>query len=113
MKPVSFVFAALLVLPSTAVAQAGDFQIVNGTQSALGSLTIRRAGTSDWRPLAAAPSPGAKSNVAFKDEDCAFDIQAKVAGSAVTWAGVNLCEVKSLTLRRDDAAGPWVDYDGH
>jgi hypothetical protein len=34
-----------------------------------------------------------------------------VAGSAVTWAGVNLCDVKSVTLRKDDSAGAWVDYD--
>ena len=30
---------------------------------------------------------------------------------AVTWAGVNLCDVKSVTLNRDAAAGAWVDYD--
>jgi hypothetical protein len=29
----------------------------------------------------------------------------------VTWAGVNLCDVKSVTLKRDDSAGAWVDYD--
>jgi hypothetical protein len=28
-----------------------------------------------------------------------------------TWAGVNLCGAKSVTLKRDDSAGPWVDYD--
>lgn len=56
---------------------------------------------------------GEKAKVPFKDEDCAFDIQAKVAGTgAVTWTSVNLCEVKSVTLRRDGAAGAWVDYDG-
>ena len=39
----------------------------------------------------------------FTDPDCAFDIRANVAGAGpVTWAGVNLCDVKSVTLKRDD-----------
>ena len=64
------------------------------------------------KPLGAAPAPGARSEVAFTDPDCAFDIRANVAGSGpVTWAGINLCDVKSVTLKRDAAAGPWVDYD--
>ena len=37
--------------------------------------------------------------------------RANVAGGPVTWAGVNLCDVKSVTLRRDSSAGAWVDYD--
>ena len=50
--------------------------------------------------------------VKFADPDCAFDIQAKVPGAGpVTWAGVNLCAVKSVTLNRDGSAGAWVDYD--
>jgi hypothetical protein len=48
----------------------------------------------------------------FSDPDCAFDIRATVAGGGpITWAGVNLCAVKSVTLNRDAAAGAWVDYD--
>ena len=48
----------------------------------------------------------------FSDPDCAFDIQAPIAGAGpVTWAGVNLCDVKSVTLKRDPQAGAWVDYD--
>ena len=48
----------------------------------------------------------------FSDPDCAFDIRANVAGSGpVTWADVNLCAVKSVTLNRDGSAGAWVDYD--
>ena len=48
----------------------------------------------------------------FNDPDCAFDIRGEGAGHGpVTWAGVNLCDVKSVTLNRDGAAGAWVDYD--
>jgi hypothetical protein len=116
MGPKTYLLAAFCVAiasPGPAVAAAQDFLLVNGMEVALGDVTIRRAGTQAWQPLAASSAPGAKAKVPFKDEDCAFDIQAKVAGSgAVTWAGVNLCEVKSVTLKRDGAAGPWVDYDG-
>ena len=48
----------------------------------------------------------------FSDPDCAFDIRANVTGAgALTWANVNLCAVKSVTLNRDGTVGAWVDYD--
>lgn len=107
------VAAAIGAVPLPANAEAGDFLLVNGTEVALAEIAIRRAGTDSWRPLGTSSAPGARARVPFKDEDCAFDIQAKVAGGGpVTWAGVNLCEVKSVILRRDGAAGAWVDYDG-
>jgi hypothetical protein len=102
---------ALSATPAIAGGGAANFTIVNGTIIALGDLTIRRAGSSDWKPLGASPAAGSSGPVQFKDPDCAFDIRANVAGGPVTWAGVNLCDVKSVTLRKDDAAGPWVDYD--
>lgn len=97
---------------SPALAGATNFVLVNGTSGALAELSIRRAGTSDWKPLGAAPSAGARGAIQFSDPDCAFDIRATVPGAGpVTWAGVNLCAVKSVTLQRDAAAGAWVDYD--
>ena len=105
----------LLLMTSGSAALAGpgasNFPLVNGTPGALAEVSIRRAGASDWKPLGPAPSAGAKSSVQFKDPDCAFDIRAKSGGKPVTWAGVNLCDVKSVTLRQDDGAGAWVDYD--
>ena len=74
-------------------------------------MSIRRAGTNEWKPLGSSPAPGVRTDVQFTDPDCAFDIRAKVGGSPVTWAGVNLCDVKSVTLKKDDNAGAWVDYD--
>jgi hypothetical protein len=103
--------AALALSASPALAGASSFTLVNGTDGALGSLSIRRAGTQDWKPLGSAPTAGARGPISFSDPDCAFDIQANVAGRPVTWGGVNLCEVKSVTLRRDGSAGAWVDYD--
>ena len=108
--------AIVAVLASCAspafAAGASGFTLVNGTGAALSELSIRRAGTQDWKGLGTAPSPGAKTSVSFSDPDCAFDIRANVPGSGqVTWAGVNLCAVKSVTLNRDGSAGAWVDYD--
>lgn len=105
---------AAMLLCSATVADAGasNFTLVNGTDAQLQQLSIRRAGTQDWKPLGNAPSPGARGPVTFSAEDCAFDIRANVPGSGpVTWANVNLCDVKSVSLKRDGSAGPWVDYD--
>jgi hypothetical protein len=105
--------AALLALTAAApaFAAASNFTLVNGTGGGLAELSIRRAGTQDWKPLGAAPADGARGAVQFSDPDCAFDLRANVGGSPVTWAGVNLCDVKSVTLKRDPSAGAWVDYD--
>jgi hypothetical protein len=104
--------AVLSASAAPALAGASNFTLVNGTGAALQSLSIRRAGTDDWKPLGTAPAAGARGPVSFSDPDCAFDIRANVAGSGpVTWAGVNLCDVKSVTLNRDASAGAWVDYD--
>jgi len=101
-----------LLAPGAASAGAANFTLVNGTAGALANLSIRRAGTQDWKPLGSAPAAGARAPVSFKDPDCAFDIRADVAGKGpVTWAGVNLCEVKSVKLNQDPSAGAWVDYD--
>jgi hypothetical protein len=102
---------ALAAAPAFA-AGAANFTLVNGTGAGLAELSIRRSGTQDWKALGAAPSAGARGSMTFSDPDCAFDIRATVAGSGpVTWAGVNLCDVRSVTLQRDSSAGAWVDYD--
>jgi hypothetical protein len=104
--------ALLVVSGSPAFAGASNFNLVNQSGGALSAMSIRRAGTSDWKPLGTAPAPGASGQVQFTDPDCAFDIQANVAGTGpVTWGGVNLCDVKSVILKRDPSAGAWVDYD--
>lgn len=105
--------AALAASASPAFAAgASDFTLVNGTGAALDQLSIRRAGTQEWKALGPAPSPKARMTIKFSNPDCAFDIQATVAGAGpTTWAGVNLCGAKSVTLNRDASAGPWVDYD--
>ena len=110
----SLLAIALLLLTASPASAAGasNFTLVNGTGAPLAELSIRRAGTQEWKALGPAPSAGARMQVKFVDPDCAFDIQAKMPGAGpVTWAGVNLCAVKSVTLNRDGSAGAWVDYD--
>jgi hypothetical protein len=107
MKKLVLIAALLVTTGSPAFAGASNFTLVNGAGGALSGLSIRRSGTNDWKPLA----QGAGGAVQFSDPDCAFDIKASVGGSPVTWTGVNLCGAKSVTLKRDAAAGAWVDYD--
>ena len=105
-------FLAILAASPAFAAGASNFTLVNGTGASLAELSIRRAGTQEWKPLGIAPSAGARTSMKFSDPDCAFDIRANVAGAGpTTWADVNLCAVKSVTLNRDGSAGAWVDYD--
>jgi hypothetical protein len=111
MKRIACLVLLMCASPAFAGPGASNFNLVNGTPAALGGLSISRAGANEWKPLAVSRAAGAGGPVQFKDPDCAFDIRADVGGKPVTWSGVNLCDVKSVTLKRDDSAGAWVDYD--
>jgi hypothetical protein len=114
MKKVILAAAALgfSLTPAPAMAGAKGFTVVNATGANIATLAIRRAGTSDWKPLPAAPAAGARSPIQFSDVDCAFDLQATLAnGATAMWRGVNLCEVSAVTLQRRPSGETWVDYD--
>lgn len=101
-----------LALPAVpAAADPGNIILVNGTGAHLTSVTARRTGTDDWRPLAYAASPGGRAAVQFSGPDCAYDIRGSVGGLPVVWSGVNLCEVKQVTLNRNASGAAWADYD--
>ena len=105
-------FGLSLGLAAPSAAQVNGFSIVNQTGSAMSGLALRRVGSSEWFPLTVAPAAGASIRAPFTNPDCAFDLRATVAGAGeVTWNGVNLCDVKSVTLNRDRAGRLWVDYD--
>ena len=114
MRRTLFALAALAFsLPSVpALAGASSFTVINGTGSGIATLSIRRTGTASWQTLAAAPAAGASAGVAFSDPDCAFDLQATLAGGGTAvWGGVNLCGTSRLTLQRRASGETWVDYD--
>lgn len=103
---------AMMALPRPAVAAAGNFTLVNKTGANIGSLQIRRVGTSAWQPLTGTPASGGRVAVAFVNPDCAFDIKASlVGGGSATFSGVNLCDVTVVTLNRGPTGDLWVDYD--
>ena len=104
--------AFLMLAPAPAMAGAGSFIIVNSTGHDITALSIRRFGTSSWQPLTGAPRAGGRGTIQFEDADCAFDIQATLAGGiTAVWSGVNLCEAKAVTLNRIESGAVWVDYD--
>ena len=104
--------AIALSLPAPALAGASSFSVANFAGADISGLAIRRVGSSQWKPLGVTASLGQAAAVAFADPDCAFDLRATLAGGAtVTWSGVNLCDVKLVTLRRNAAGLAWVDYD--
>lgn len=93
-------------------AGAGNFTLVNRTGANIAALQIRRMGTSSWMSLGGTPADGGRTAVAFTNPDCAFDIRANLAGGgSATFAGVNLCDVTTVTLNRGPSGDLWVDYD--
>ena len=101
-----------LALTVPAFAGASSFAVVNGAGADIDRLAIRRVGSSQWQALGVTAPVGKSAAVLFSDPDCAFDLRATLAGGAtVTWSGVNLCDAKLLTLRRNGAGLVWVDYD--
>jgi hypothetical protein len=104
--------AVALSLSSPAMAGTDGFTLVNQSGSGIGALAIRRTGTQAWQPVGSPLSLGARSKVAFTDQDCAFDIKATLTGGKeAVWRGVNLCEVSNVTLRRDSSGATWAEYD--
>ena len=111
--PTLLVAAAIgLLLPAPVFAGASSFSIVNAVGADISTLAIRRVGSGQWQPLGTTAPTGKAAAVTFSDPDCAFDLRATLAnGATVTWTGVNLCDVKLVTLRRSAAGLAWVDYD--
>ena len=103
---------ALVSLAPPAVASVESFAVVNKAGGGLSAVALRRVGSGEWIPLAVAPAAGATARANFSNPDCAFDLRANVAGvGQVVWGGVNLCDVRTVTLNRDGAGRVWVDYD--
>ena len=108
----SAVILASLVMATPASAAPGGISIVNNSGAALRDLALRRVGNGAWKPLAVNAAAGSSARVDFNEPDCAYDLRATIAGvGEVVWSGVNLCDVKRVTLNRDSSGRRWVDYD--
>ncbi len=104
--------ALSLLAAAPAFAGASKFAVANESGADIKALSIRRVGTTDWQPLGVSINVRATTPVRFANQDCAFDLSATLStGATVIWAGVNLCDVKLVTLNRNAAGLVWVDYD--
>lgn len=108
--------ALVTASPAPVLAQASNFTLVNATDIDFTGLAVRRFGTSEWLPLVVSPVPlpksGGRGAADFRNEDCAFDMRATLPdGRMVVWPGVNLCQVKVVTLNQKAGGALWVDYE--
>lgn len=103
---------ATAMLAVAAPAEAADLSVVNGTGGTMLRISIRPYGGGAWKAIEGSLSSGASRTISSSGEQCAFDIRAELAGGAqATWADVNFCETKSVTLSRRPDGTTWADYD--
>ena len=105
--------ASILALASAgAMAFApASVAVVNGTGGTISNLEIRDAAGGSWTSLAGSAANGGRVTWSFDDQICAYDVRATIGGDRqITVRGVNPCDAKLLTLRRNAETG-WVDYD--
>lgn len=108
----SVLIVAAAVFGAPAASAPSDIAIVNNSGAALRDLALRRVGDKVWRPLGVVTAAGSSARVTFDESDCAYDLRANLPGvGEVVWSGVNLCDVKRVTLNRDPSGRRWVDYD--
>lgn len=85
--------------------------LVNGTGSQLRSMELRLAPDGAWGDGPLVSSEGARTSWTFDDSVCGYDFRATtVSGDSIVFKGVNPCDARTLTLRRNAGVG-WVDYD--
>ncbi len=85
--------------------------VVNGTGADIQSVEVRDGPRGSWSGSAMRASNGARTSWSFDNDRCAYDLKVTLAGGeSVTFSGVNPCDARQLTLRRNGASG-WVDYD--
>lgn len=85
--------------------------LVNGMGSHLRSVEIRNTPGGSWNAGPLVTQDGARAAWKFDDSDCAYDIRVTTAsGEIVMFKGINPCDARTLTLRRNSGVG-WVDYD--
>lgn len=106
-----FLSALALLAPAAAIAAPSTLALVNATGSDIGAMEARKTGSAQWTAVAYSARSGTSGAATFDIEDCAWDLRVTLAGGrTLTYANVNLCEVRLVTLRQKDGVA-WVDYD--
>ncbi len=90
---------------------SGSVEVVNGMGADIRSVVVRDSAGGEWAPSPLRASQGARVTWNYDDERCAFDLSVTLSsGEVVSFGGVNPCDARMLTLKRNGATG-WVDYD--
>lgn len=104
----------LILAPLSGAALAlapANVGVVNGTGAAITKVEIRDAAGGSWKSVAGGAANGGRVSWSFDDGVCAYDVRATLdSGQTLEVRGVNPCDAKLLTLKRNGATG-WVDYD--
>ena len=100
------------IFTSMAAAMApASVAVVNGTGADIRSVEIRDSAGGAWAGSPMRAANGGRTSWSFDDDRCAYDLKVTLSsGETVTFAGVNPCDARALTLRRNAGTG-WVDYD--
>ena len=85
--------------------------VVNNLGADIRSAEVRDSARGSFAPVPIQAANGARTGWNFDNEKCAYDLRVTLAnGDVVNFAGVNPCDARLLTLKRNGATG-WVDYD--
>ena len=103
--------AGALAFAAPLPASVATLAMVNATGSDIQMAEARKAGSSAWAAIPNAARQGTSGAASFDTADCAWDLRLTFAGGGtLTFANVNLCEARLVTLRQKDGVA-WVDYD--
>ena len=103
--------ALAIFAASPAPAQSTTVALVNATGEDAGSLEARKTGKGSWSGVPYTARSGASGPASFDTQDCAWDLRITLAsGTVLTYGNVNLCEVRLVTLNRQNGR-TWVEYD--
>lgn len=112
MNALRLIIAAAAMMTAASASAAAEIVLVNGTGNALLNLSYRPSDGGAWQTLGSGTAgSNARQTISIPGEKCAFDIRATLAGREVSWADVNFCDAKVVTLHRRPDGTHWADYD--
>jgi hypothetical protein len=104
--------AAAVLMPTAAMADDRNFQLINGTGRTIAQVFISPSNTSAWEEdvLSVDVLPdGEAANIHFVDDldECVYDIMiVHDDGDRAVWAAINLCETSVVSAQYQDDGTP-------